>query len=210
MVAVACRCGQVTGETTGVTARTVNRVVCYCADCQAFAHHLGRADLLDAHGGSDIVQMAPAMLRFSGGLDRIAGVRLTPKGLYRWYATCCATPLGNTVGPKLPFVGIEVHTFAFGDATADAVVGPVAGRVHGEAATGRTPAGSQGVAVRLLARISRLVVGWRLSGKAWPNPFFDRATRQPLYPVTVLSPEQREALRALCGPGAAQRASSQT
>ena len=57
----------------------VNRVVCYCDDCQAFAHQLGRADLLNAQGGTDIVQVAPASLTFVKGQEHIAGVRLTPK-----------------------------------------------------------------------------------------------------------------------------------
>ena len=75
-----CRCGEVVGAVTNASPQTVNRVVCYCDDCQAFAHQLGRADLLDAKGGSDIVQVAPASLTFVKGQDRIAGVRLTPKG----------------------------------------------------------------------------------------------------------------------------------
>ena len=57
-----CRCGEVRGFVADASPRTVNRVVCYCDDCQAFAHRLGRADLLDAHGGSDVVQVAPASL----------------------------------------------------------------------------------------------------------------------------------------------------
>src|SRR5690348_17955313 len=103
--ALRCRCGEVRGVVTDVAPNTVNRVVCYCDDCQAFLHYLGRADLLDAHGGSDIVQVAPASLSFERGADRIAGLRLTPKGLHRFYATCCKMPLGNTVGPAIPFVG---------------------------------------------------------------------------------------------------------
>src|SRR5206468_7222015 len=107
-------CGQVRGRVKNAGPRTVNRVVCYCDDCQAFLHHLGRADLLDAHGGSDIVQVAPASLAFHQGTDRIVGLRLAPKGLYRWYASCCNTPVGNAVGPAIPFVGI--------------IAGPSAGR----------------------------------------------------------------------------------
>ena len=42
--------------------------------------------------------------------------------------------------------------------------------------------------------------GWRLRGKTWPHPFFKRETREPIYPLTVLSPGEREALRPLCGP----------
>jgi hypothetical protein len=78
-----CRCGTVQGLLADAAPEKVNRVVCYCADCQAFAHHLGRADLLDAHGGSDIVQVAPAALSFTQGAERIRGLRLTPKGVNR-------------------------------------------------------------------------------------------------------------------------------
>jgi hypothetical protein len=42
--------------------------------------------------------------------------------------------------------------------------------------------------------------GWRLTGKTWPHPFFDRATRAPIRTVTTLSQAERDALRPLCGP----------
>src|SRR5215831_10649790 len=105
-----CRCGKVRGRVADPSPRTVNRVVCYCDDCQAFAHRLGRADLLNTQGGSDIVQVAPAALTFVQGQDRIVGLRLTPKGLYRWHTSCCNTPVGNTLGPAVPFVGIPVQS----------------------------------------------------------------------------------------------------
>jgi len=77
-VEVRCRCGEVRGVVANASPRTVNRVVCYCDDCQAFAHQLGRADLLDAQGGTDIVQVAPAAVSFAQGQHRIVGLRLTP------------------------------------------------------------------------------------------------------------------------------------
>ena len=106
-----CRCGEVRGSVTNPSPRAANRVICYCDDCQAFAHHLGRADLLDAHGGTDIVQVAPASLKFVQGQRRIMGLRLTSNGLFRWYASCCNTPVGNTLSPAVPFVGIIVQAF---------------------------------------------------------------------------------------------------
>src|SRR5262245_27846255 len=108
-VELRCRCGEVRGLLKSPSSQTVNRVVCYCDDCQAFAHQLRRADLLDAHGGTDIIQVAPAALELVQGKSRIAGLRLTPKGLYRWHTTCCHTPVGNTVSPAIPFVGIVVQ-----------------------------------------------------------------------------------------------------
>lgn len=191
-----CRCGAVEGRLENASHDTVNRVVCYCDDCQAFAHRLERADLLDAHGGSDIVQVAPASLRFVRGTDHIAGLRLGPKGLYRWYATCCKTPLGNMVGPGIPFVGVVAQAFR----SPDADFGPPVGGILGKFAVGTAPPGTVRPNVRLLARAVGKVLGWKLRGQSWPHPFFDRQRRAPIYPVTVLSRDEREALRPLCGP----------
>jgi hypothetical protein len=185
--------------------RTTARFVCYCDDCQAYAHHLGRADLLDAHGGTDVVQVAPAALTFEQGTDRIVGLRLAPKGLHRWYTSCCRTPIGNTLGPAVPFVGIVAQGFEHDGARADDAFGPPLGGVQGKFAVGGAPDGSTGLNVRLIARALRRILGWRLGGKAWPHPFFDRASRAPSHPVTVLAPAEREALRPLCGPQAVGR-----
>jgi hypothetical protein len=195
-VDVRCRCGEVEGRLSNAGRETVNRVVCYCDDCQAYLHHLGRADLLDAHGGSDIVQVAPAALSYARGADRIAAVRLKPKGLYRWYASCCKTPLGNTIGPGIPFVGIVAHAFR----SPDEVFGPPVGGILGKFAVGTPPPGSTGLNLRLIGGAIRKILGWKVDGQTWPHPFFDRATRAPRYPITVLTHEQREALRPLCGP----------
>jgi hypothetical protein len=200
-VEVRCRCGEVRGRVAGMSPRTVNRVVCYCDDCQAFAHWLGRADVLDASGGSDIIQVAPASLAFERGRERIAGMRLSPKGLHRFYADCCKTPLGNTVGPAIPFVGIVAQAFADPHAA-----GAPVGAILGKFAIGDAPEGSTKLNARLYGRVLRMVLGWRLSGKAWPHPFFDRATRAPTPRMTTLSRTERDALRPRCGPQAAARA----
>jgi hypothetical protein len=194
-----CRCGEVHGRVTNASPEAVNRVVCYCDDCQAFLHHLGRADLLDAHGGTDLVQVAPASLSFDRGSERIAGLRLTPKGLYRWYASCCKTPLGNTLGPAIPFVGIVVEAFEGSARRCDEVFGKPIGAILGRYAVGGAPGGSTRFSLRLLLRARGLVLGWRLRGQTWPHPYFDHATRAPRHPLTTLSRTEREALRPLCG-----------
>jgi hypothetical protein len=198
-----CRCGEVRAVLTNPSPRTVNRVTCYCDDCQAYAHQLGRADLLDIHAGSDIVQVAPASLTFIAGRDKIAGLRLSPKGLHRWYARCCNTPVGNSVSPSIPFVGVLAQCFASDRQNPDQLFGRPAGAILGKYAIGEVPQKARGVNFGLIVRALRLILSWRLSGKTWPHPFFEKATRQPSYPVTVLAREQREALRPLCGPRAA-------
>jgi len=199
-IGLRCRCGQVQGVVSNAAPQSVNRVVCYCDDCQAFVHQLGRADLLDANGGTDIVQVAPSSLSFVRGQDKIAGVRLTPKGLFRWHTTCCNTPVGNTLTPQVPFVGIAVQAFDGGAPRADEAFGKPIGAILGKYAVGDPPKGSTGLNLALIARTIGKVLGWRLRGKAWPHPFFTRETGEPIYPLTILTQQQRDALRPLCGP----------
>ena len=92
-----CRCGTVRAIAHGVTPQMGNHCVCYCDDCQAFPKALGRPDVVDANGGTDIFQLSQARLEFTHGLDRVAWLRLTPKGTARWYTSCCNTPIGNTL-----------------------------------------------------------------------------------------------------------------
>ena len=196
-----CRCGEVRGVVADASPRTVNRAVCCCDDCQAFIHRLGRADLLNAQGGTDIVQVAPASLSFVQGQDRIRAVRLTSKGLYRWYASCCNTPIGNTLSPSVPFVGIVASTFDHSRQRASDVFGEPRGGVFGKFAIGKAPAGvAARVSLSLLLHTIGKVLTWRLRGSAWPHPFFKRDTGAPAYPFEVLSHEEREALRPSCGP----------
>lgn len=195
-----CRCGEVGGRVAGATPRSVNHAICYCDDCQAFAHHLGRADLLDEHGGTDIVQVAPASLRFDRGMDRISGLRLSPKGLYRWYARCCQTPVGNCVDPKFPFVGIVAQGLGRDAAERDEVLGPSRGGMLGKYAVGEPPPGTVSMNWPLLGHAVRNILGWKMRGETWPHPFFERDTRAPRYALATLSREAREALRPLCGP----------
>lgn len=195
-----CDCGEVHGRLRDAAPESVNRVVCYCDDCQAYLHHLERADLLDEHGGTDIVQVAPASLGFERGQERIVGLRLTAKGLYRWYASCCKTPLGNHVTTAVPFIGIGAHAFSKSGTDVDSVFGRPVGAILGRFAVGGAPPGSTGLNVRLLGRAAAKVLSWRFGGRTWPHPFVDRATRTPLRPLTTISREEREALRAFCGP----------
>lgn len=196
-----CQCGNVRGWVTDASPSAVNRAVCYCDDCQAYLHHLGRADLLDEHGGTDIVQVAPASLTFDQGVEHIACLRLSAKGLYRWYASCCNTPVGNTMSPALPFVGIVARAFDNGPGgSAGDHFGPPRGAILGKFAVGTPPEGSTKLNLRLVGHALRNLVRWRLTGRTWPHPFFDRATRAPRYPLTTLTPAQRDALRPYCGP----------
>lgn len=103
---IQCKCGAVKGKLRSIG--TCNRLICYCTDCRAFAHFLGKAPfVLDEQGGIEIVQVAQQNLLFCQGEDLLSAVRLSEKGMIRWYATCCGTPIGNTMASrKASFIGL--------------------------------------------------------------------------------------------------------
>lgn len=176
---------------SGASPESVNRVVCYCNDCQAFAHAVGRPDILDARGGTDIVQIAPATMSVSQGHDHIVALRLSETGPYRFHTKCCGTPLGNTRGPSIPLIGIPLAVFGTPGQDLDHLFGPPRANVFGEDAIGGALPGSKGVPLAIVIRTIWKIMGWRLAGLSWPHPFFDRASKEPVFPVDVVSSARR-------------------
>jgi hypothetical protein len=200
---VRCSCGALRGVARGVSGDCGNHVVCYCDDCQAFAHFLERAeDTLDTHGGTEIFQMSPARLEIAAGADRLACVRLTQNGLLRWYAACCRTPIGNTLPKRhVPFVGVILGR---ADRTSrDEVLGPVRALLHARFAKGELDraGASERVPASLVLRLLRLGLAARLRGDHRRSPFFDPTTGAPISPPRVLSAAELAAVRARGGLG---------
>jgi hypothetical protein len=165
------------------------------------SHFLGRAELLDQHGGTDVVQVPSNMISFDCGLEHIVAVRLSAKGMHRWYANCCRTPLGNTIEPSVPFIGMQVEVFRTADTfPVDMVFGRPRSYVMGKFSIGHVPQASAGFPLSGTVGVISKVLGWKLSGKSWPHPYSDQRSRTPKFPVTILQPSEREALRAKCGP----------
>ena len=194
---LSCRCGALRGHVEGSGGS--NRMLCYCQDCQAFARFLGRADIvLDAQGGSDIVQLAPHRIHIDRGAEQLAVMRLSDKGMLRWYAACCRTPVGNTMaGPGFPFTGLLVQ--CLDSAPVEAAFGPVRGSANTDSAIGEPRPRAFGMAGSLL-RILAMVAGSRLSGRYKDTPFFT-ASGAPVAEPTVLSTEARARLRPTPGLG---------
>jgi len=195
-VSLRCRCGKLRGVATEMSPSSTNRLVCYCASCQAFARFLERDDVMDAAGGTDIVHMAPARLRITEGESLLRSMRLSSKGLLRWYTDCCRTPVGNTINARMPFVGL-VHSCMDLDApTRDEVLGKPRAFIHGKDAIGGVPDHAHAtVSLGVLARIVRLLAGWSITGKGAPSPFFESKSGAPRVAPRVLSVAERDALR---------------
>ena len=195
-----CNCGKLEGKID--LAGSLNRALCYCKDCQAFAHFLGDKDILDAHGGSDIVQIRPGALTFTKGSEHLACMRLSPKGMLRWYARCCNTPIGNTPPDyHLAFVGL-IHNCLDHDSTAlEQAFGPVRVRVNlggAKPVNGSMPTSTPLATLALFARFGAIMAGARISGSYRKTPFFS-AEGEPVVVATVLSKAERKRLVSLSG-----------
>jgi hypothetical protein len=168
-----------------------SRVVCYCHDCQAFAHFLGQADrVLDPSGGSDVFQVLPRNLNFTQGAEALSCVRLTGRGMLRWYAGCCCTPIGNTLSsPRLSFIGVIRPFIALADPALDEVFGPVRARVHTAGATGGARLTDTGRG-RVAAWFLRTIIRARFNGDHRHTPFFHPDTGAPVVTPWVLSGDE--------------------
>ena len=178
------------GAAAEVSPANVNRALCYCRDCRAYLHWLEREDLLDAHGGTEIIQLARNRLRIDEGMSHVRLLRLSSRGLHRWYADCCNTPLGNTM-PRIPFIGVARAMFE-GVRDADATFGlRLFTNVGG--AIGALPPGTR-MSASGLAHVTRLMASWAWNGMGHPTPLFDRDNRPTLEPH-VLGKDERQKLR---------------
>jgi hypothetical protein len=186
-----CRCGTLKGYVSHP--ERVSRGVCYCKDCQAFAHFLGTTgDILDEMGGTDVVATLPKYVTFTQGSEALACMSLTEKGMLRWYASCCNTPIGNTPRDfKVSHVGL-VHTcLEDPQRTLDSSFGPVRMRVNTKHAKGKPKLMPLSTIASVLRFLSSLIRA-RLDGSYKSTPFFapDRGT--PVVSPKVLTSIERE------------------
>jgi hypothetical protein len=189
-----CACGAVTG--TVANERLTSHSRCYCKDCQAFARFLGReAEILDARGGCENIQVLPKDVRFETGREHLACMRLSETGLLRWYAACCMMPIGNTPATsKLPFVALARTCLEGSAQSVDQSFGPVRHCTYTGGARGAPklkPFGLGAIVFWLIRNRLRA----RFTGGFRENPFFDTATDRPIVQPKVLSPEERDRFR---------------
>jgi hypothetical protein len=191
-VPIRCRCGKLRGAALGIGPDAGTHLVCYCNDCQAFARFLGGDDILDSHGGTSIFHMAPAKLRLDD-VETLRCVRLSEKGMYRWYCGSCKTPVGNTMGPRFPFIGL-IHSILDHASTGRSREELLGKPLHfaTKSAVGRVP--EETSTARMMARSVRKIVKWWIAGG--DTPFTDPRTRAPRVEPQVLTPSERQALRS--------------
>ncbi|MDP3738570.1 MAG: DUF6151 family protein [Hyphomonadaceae bacterium] len=188
-----CRCGSVAGVLHDASARTGLRYVCHCDDCQAYAHHLGRADMLDPAGGTAAYQTNASRLRITRGLDKLASMKvakLAMRPALRWYAACCSTPLFATfdTGQRSFFVLLLANT---DPKQADALLGPSLGIVWRKFAAGDVSDRKDASIPAILWRMLTREMNARLNGDWRNTPLFDPATGKPIAVPYQITPEER-------------------
>jgi hypothetical protein len=191
-----CRCGAFQAQVSHPERST--RAVCYCKDCQAFAHFLGLPEgMLDGFGGTDVVAVRPRDVAFVRGRERLACMSLTPSGTLRWYAACCRTPIGNTPrDPRQSHVGLIHTALETRGGSTSTEFGPVRMHVNRQGAKGKPPKSSPAVFTWAVLRYLSGLLWSRWSGRYKRNPFFDAGTGQPIAAVQVLSPQELARLRS--------------
>lgn len=115
--ALRCECGKIQGEIRAKPEDTI-RLLCYCKDCQEYAHFVAREGLkkvtcLGSGGSTDLVQVCKNAVAIESGRDQLQLSRKcspqadgkTPHSMYRYYSKCCHVPIMNTE-KQLGFVGV--------------------------------------------------------------------------------------------------------
>ncbi len=168
-----CSCGKVRGKTKNVNERSGTRIMCCCDDCQSFAQYLNQeSSVLDQYGGTDIFQMPISNIKITEGIEQISSVKLSEKGLYRWYTKCCNTPIGNSMGPGVPFIGI-IHNFMDNASTLDEELGKSRGHIQTKFARKEVPTVLKGSSIKIIIRSLSKLLLWKVKGLNKPSVFFD-------------------------------------
>lgn len=192
---IGCMCGKISGRVEKASSNTINRIRCYCRDCQAGAYLTGGEKVLDSHGGTEIYQTSPALISFDHGLENIGCTRLAEKGLLRWHSTCCNTAIANTLEDrKFAFVGL-VHICVKSPEMGvmrDQLIGAQIFDVNTDGAK-NGPVKRVGQR-RTIFKILSGVIKAKITGTYKKNPFFDAASGEPIAKPRILTGEESAAL----------------
>ncbi|GAA6158434.1 hypothetical protein NBRC116589_06080 [Ruegeria sp. HU-ET01832] len=183
--AFACSCGCLRGHITAAGIRCSTHVVCYCNDCRAAQLYFNQPD--PAPGPVEVLQMLPEEVRIETGAEHLALMQLSPKGMLRWYASCCDAPLATTSRTaKFPFAGFIVarmlDTSALGPITTRGFVPKPGGKQEHE----KLGYAAFGLVSRVLKSL--------LTGSWKHTPFFDIGTGDPIRTPVILTKAERSAL----------------
>lgn len=197
---IRCECGTFRADLTGLPRNTPGRLACYCDDCQTYLYALGRPELLDSAGGTEVIPVYPSEIKIISGHESLKCLRLSPQGLHRWSTTCCNMPIGNAKA-GFPWMGIINRTFIVTDISyLEKTFGPIKSRILGRFARGTAPAGtSSKVKLSDMLVVLPFILKGLLRGSAKGSPFFKNDGKTPIVEPVVLALEERNRIRSSLG-----------
>ena len=193
---IQCECGKFRAKLKDFPNSTPGRLVCYCDDCQMYLHHLKRTDLLDANEGTEVIPAYPADVEVLHGLEHLKCTRLSATGIFRFFTSCCNTPIANT-RPGEPWAGFLRCVYTARDAQKlDQTLGPVRSRIMGRFAKGTPPVGTpEKFNLKAFLTVMPFMLKGKLLRKFRPSPFFAEDAVTAIAVPHVLSEAQRQAAR---------------
>lgn len=180
-----CDCGTVAAT---VHAGRAGTVVCYCRYCRAFARHLGHGHILDAAGGTRLALSVPDRVRITTGRGALGVLRLSRRGPFRWFASCCNAPFVNIYpNPGIPYASVIAAGLA------DAADPAVTFRAFRSSALSPVQA-DRGSALRVGLGIAWRAVNARLRGGHRGSDFFGDDGAPSMPPIRLSRDERARVL----------------
>ena len=182
-----CECGSFHATLREIDPKRGTHLRCHCADCRA-AYRILRPNV-EPRGGIHIYQTDPDKIDIIKGQEHFECLQLSPKGMLRWYASCCDTPLINTTrSAKMPFAGVLTATandpHVFGAVIAEANIKGTDGKVQHKGMT------------RMVIRLFSRMISTRISGRWKETPFFSAPLFVPIFePRLVAKKDKRDAYK---------------
>ncbi len=153
--------------------------------------------MLDQFGGTEVVATHPDAVTITQGLESLACLSLTERGLLRWYAACCNTPIGNTPRNfKMAYVGLVHNCLEKLPATSTEAFGPVRLRVNTKSAQGQLPPMAQNTLSEMSGIMKALLGAW-FDGSYRNTPFFSSGGKPVALPKVLTQAELEHARNAL-------------
>lgn len=171
-----------------------------CDDCQSYAHYLNHPErILDPNGGTELYPVPQSYLKITTGKEHLQCLRLTSKGTYRWYAGCCNTPVANSGGAKVPFVGV-VHSImrhGLDKQSRDELLGPIDTRVMAKYGKPPFPENTADTfSWSAIWRSTLFALITFLKRQAEPSPFYTKDGKPVVRPY-ILAKAENETVHSL-------------
>ena len=156
----ACICGTVTGHLDEKAVSNGTHVTCGCRSCRAATKHLTSKTVPFV----DVYLTSSHHVHINSGFDKLAALKLSPKGSNRIYATCCGAPISVIEHTqRLCFTSIYTNRLSESDR-----IGPIVAQVYRAKPDDRRHIGLGKVVRQVLAR----ALSDRLTGKWKSSVFF--------------------------------------